>query len=249
MYFNYIDLPLVMNLEYSEIFQVKNKAVLQFSGMSLFCSLAGTDLYFICLKKEEIIPCQVYLEEHLSYTVSPSWIISLSSFIVDNYDAQDPKTTIYKCFQFSSVAQSYPTLCDPMDCSTPVCPVHHQLLEPTQICVHRVSDAIQPSHPLSSPSPPAFNLSQHQGLFQSVSSSHQVAKVLEFQLQHQSSGLISFRMDWLDLLVVQGTLKSLLQHHNSKLANLGVLSFLYSPTLTSVHDYWKNHSFDQADLC
>ena len=86
--------------------------------------------------------------------------------------------------------------------------------------VHWVSDAIQPSHLLSSPSPPTFNLSQHEGLFQWVSFSHQVAEVLEFQLQHQSfheyPGLISFRMDWLDLLAVQGTLKSLLQHHSSK---------------------------------
>ena len=77
-------------------------------------------------------------------------------------------------------------LCDPMDCSTPGLPVHHQLLELAQTNVHQVSDAIQPSHPLSTPSPPAFNFSQHQGLFQGVSSLHQVAKVLEFQLQHQS---------------------------------------------------------------
>ena len=88
--------------------------------------------------------------------------------------------------QFSSVAQSCLTLCDPMDCSTPGFPVHHQLLELAQIHVHRVGDAIQPSHPLSSPSPLTFNLSQHQGLFQGVSSLRQVAKILEFQLQHQS---------------------------------------------------------------
>ena len=88
--------------------------------------------------------------------------------------------------QFSSVAQSCPTLCDPMDCSTPGLPVHHQLPESTQTHVYRVGDAIQPSHPLSSPSPPAFNLSQHQGLFKWVSSSHQVAKVLEFQLLKNS---------------------------------------------------------------
>ena len=87
--------------------------------------------------------------------------------------------------QFSSVAQSCLTPCDPMDCSTPGFPVHHQLPELAQIQVHRVSDAIQPSHPLSSPSPPALNLSQHQGLFKGVSFSHQVAKVLEFQLQYQ----------------------------------------------------------------
>ena len=89
-------------------------------------------------------------------------------------------------FQFSSVAQSCLTLCNPMDCSTPGFAVHHQLPELAQTHVHRVSDAIQPSYPLTSPSPPAFNLFQHQGLFRRVCSSHQVAKVLEFQLQHQS---------------------------------------------------------------
>ena len=88
--------------------------------------------------------------------------------------------------RFSSVTQLRPNLCDPMDCSTPGFLIRYQLLELTQTHVHRVGDAIQPSHPLSSPSPPAFNLSQYQGLFQSGSSSHQVAKVLEFQLQHQS---------------------------------------------------------------
>ena len=88
--------------------------------------------------------------------------------------------------QFSSVAQSYLTLCYPMNCSMPGPPVHHQVPESTQTHVHCVGDAIQPSHPLSSPSPSALNLSQHQGLFKRVSSSHQVAKVLEFQLQHQS---------------------------------------------------------------
>ena len=121
---------------------------------------------------------------------------------------------------FSSVTRSCPTLCDPMNCSTPGLLVHHHLPEFTQTHVHRVSDAIQPSYPLSSPSPPVPNLSQHQSLFQWVSSWHEVAKVLEFQLQHPSfqrtPGLISFRMDWLDLLSVQGTLKSLLQHHSSK---------------------------------
>ena len=84
--------------------------------------------------------------------------------------------------QFSSVTQSCPTLCDPMNHSTPGLPVHHQLPEFTQTHVHRVSDAIQPSHPLSSPSPPAPNRSQHQSLFQWVNSLHEVAKVLEFQL-------------------------------------------------------------------
>ena len=98
--------------------------------------------------------------------------------------------------QFSSVTQSCLTLFDPMDCSTPGFPVHHQLPGLAQTHVHQVSGVIQPSHPLSSPSPPAFTLSQHQGLFQWVSSSHQVAKVLEFQLQHQSFQWI-FRVDFL----------------------------------------------------
>ena len=106
------------------------------------------------------------------------------------------------CFQlqFCSVAQSCPTLCDPMDCSTPGLPVRHQHTMFTHTHVHWVGDAIQPSPPLSSPSPPTFNLSQHQGLFQWVSSSHQVAKILEFQLQHQSFQWIfrtDFLWDWL----------------------------------------------------
>ena len=92
----------------------------------------------------------------------------------------------YFQFQFSSVTQSCRTLCDPMDCSTPGLPVHYQLPEFTQTHVHWVGDAIQPAHPLSSPSPPALNLSQHQALFKWVSSSHQMAKAPEFQLQHQS---------------------------------------------------------------
>ena len=95
-----------------------------------------------------------------------------------------------------SVAQSCPTLCNPMDCGMPGFPVNHQLLEFTQTDVHHVGDAIQPSHSLSSPSPPAFNLSQHQSLSKWVSSPHQVAKVLEFQLQHQSFQWI-FRTDFL----------------------------------------------------
>ena len=113
--------------------------------------------------------------------------------------------------QFSLVTQSFPTLCFPTDCSTPGLPVHHQLPKFTQTHVHWISDAIQLFH-LS----PAFNLSQHQGLFQWVSSSNQVAKVLEFQLQHQSFQWTSFRMEWLDLLAVQGTHKTLLQHHSLK---------------------------------
>ena len=117
---------------------------------------------------------------------------------------------------FSSVTQLCPALCNPMNCSRPGFPIHHQLLELAQIRVHRVGHAIQPSHPLSSSSPPDFKLSQHQSLYQWVSSSHQVTKIFEFQLQHQSFQWISFRVDWFDILEVQGTLKSLFEHHSSK---------------------------------
>ena len=125
-----------------------------------------------------------------------------------------------------------------MNCSTPGLPVHHQLPEFTQTHVHRVGDAIQASHPLSSPSPPAINLSQHQGLFQWVNSFYEVAKVLEFQPQHQSfqwnPGLVSFRLDWLDLLAVHGTLKSLLQHHSS---NASILQHSAFFTVQLSHPY------------
>ena len=148
--------------------------------------------------------------------------------------------------QFSSVAQSCPTLCNPMNCSTSGLPVHHHFLEFTQTHVHWVGDAVQLSHPLLSPSP-AFNLSQIQGLFKWLSSLHQVAKVLatfSISPSNEYSGLISFRIDWLELLVVQGTLKSLLQHHSSNTSILQLSPLFYSPTLTSIHDHSKNHSLD-----
>ena len=123
--------------------------------------------------------------------------------------------------QFSPVAQSCLTLCDPMNRSMPGLPVHHQLLEFTQSHVHRVSDAIQPSHPLSSPSPPAFNLSQNQGLYSNEPALHmRWPKYRSFSFSispsNEHPGLVSCRMDWLDLLAVQGTRTSLLQHHSSK---------------------------------
>ena len=139
------------------------------------------------------------------------------------------KFTINIQYFFSSVAQSCPALWDPMDCSTPGLPVHHQVPEFTQTHVHWVGKAIQPSYPLLSPFPPAFNLSQHQGLYKWVSSSHQVAKYWSFSFNihpfNEHPGLISFRMDWLDLLAVQGTLKSLLQHHSSKASVLRCSAF------------------------
>ena len=144
----------------------------------------------------------------------------------------------FNSVQFSSVAQLCPTLCESMDCSMPGLPVHHQLPEITQTHVHWVSDAIQPSHPLSSPSLPVFNLSQHQGLFKRVSFLHQVAKVLELQLQHQSFQWI-FRADflynelWLDLLAVpvRDSQESSPTPQFKSISSL-VLPFLYSPTLT-----------------
>ena len=149
--------------------------------------------------------------------------------------------------QFSSVTQSCPTLCDPMNRSTPGLPVHHQLPEFTETHVHRVGDAIQPSHPLSSlfllpPIPPSIRVFSNESTLRmrwpeywSFSFSIIPSK--------EHPGLISFRMDWLDLLAVHGTLKSLIQHHSSSI-NSSALSLLHSPTLTSIHDYWKNHSLD-----
>ena len=132
-------------------------------------------------------------------------------------------------FQFSSATQLCLTLWDPMDCSTPGCLVHHQLLELAQTHVHWVSDAIQPSHSLSSPSPPSFNLSQHQGLFQWINSLHQMTKYWSFSFtispSSEYSGLISFRINWLDLPAVQGTLKNLLQHHSPKASILQCSAF------------------------
>ena len=138
--------------------------------------------------------------------------------------------------------------CSPMDCSKPGFLVLHQLLEFAQTHVLWVGDAIQPSHLLSSPSPPAFKLSQPKYLFQWVSSLHQVAKIWSFSFNispsNEHPGLISFRMDWLDLLAVQGTLKSLLQHHSSKAAILWLsdlfivqLSDLYMTTAKRKHGF------------
>ena len=132
------------------------------------------------------------------------------------------------------------TLCNSTDFSTPGLPVHCQLLESIQIHVHWVSDAIQPSHPLLSPSP-AFNISQHQRLFQWVGSLHQMAKHWSFSFSlntsNEYSGLISFRIDRLYLLAVQGTLKSLLQHYSSKASILPFSAFfivqLSHPYLTT----------------
>ena len=142
----------------------------------------------------------------------PCLFIYIYSWLLSCYKGRDEYLQ-KKTFAQSVVAQSCPTLCDTMDCSTPGFPVHHQLPELAQTYVHQVGDAIQP---LSSPSHPAFSLSQHQDLFKWVSSLHQVAQKywsFSFSISPSSeySGLISFRIDWFDFLAVQGTLKSLLQ--------------------------------------
>ena len=146
-------------------------------------------------------------------------------------------------YQFSSVTQSCPALCDPMGCSMPGFPIHHQLLEPTQT-MSIVS--VMPSNHLILCRPllllpsifPSVRVLPVNQFFTSGGQSIKVS-ALASSPSNEYSGLISFGIDWLDVLAVQGTLKSLLQHHSSKM-----FSFLYGPTLTSIHDYWKNHSLD-----
>ena len=159
----------------------------------------------------------------------------------------DINTYFPSSVQFSSVAQSCPTLCEPMDCSTSGLPVHHQLPEFIQTHVHWVSDAIQPSHPLSSPSPPTFNLSQHQSFpmsqfFASGGQNTGVSastSVLPMNIQNWFplglTGWITLKSKGLSRVFSNTTLQSI---------NSSVLRFFYTPTLTSIHDYWKNHSFD-----
>ena len=155
-------------------------------------------------------------------------------------------TDNYASVQFSRSVMS--DSLRPCESEQPGLPVHHQLPEFTQTHVHQVGDAIQPSHPLFSPSPPAPNPSQHQSLFQWVNSSHEVAKVLEFQLQH-----LSFQWTPRTDLLYNGLVGSPCSPRDSqessltpqfKSINSSVLSLLHSPTLTSIHDHRKNHSLD-----
>ena len=174
----------------------------------------------------------LFLEEHISKMEDMQMYIFLSLLSV----------------QFSSVAQSCPTLCNPMNFSMPGLPVHHHHPEFTQTHVHRVRDAIQLSHPLSSPSPPAFNPSQHHSLFQWVNSLHEVAKVLEFQLYHHSFQR-NPRVDLLQNGLVGCPWSPRDSQESSptpqfKSINSLAFSLLHSPTLTSIHDHRKNHSLD-----
>ena len=147
----------------------------------------------------------------------------------------------------SLVTQSCPSLCDPMDCSTPGFPVLHHFLELAKTHVHQVSDAIEPPHPLSSPSPLALNLSKHQ-VFSNVGSLHQVAKVLELQVQHQYFQWL-FRADFLQDWLVWSPCSSRDSQASSpttqfKSINSSALSLIYGPALTSIHDHWKNHNLE-----
>ena len=151
--------------------------------------------------------------------------------------------TVVDSVQFSAVAQSCPTLCDPMDNSTSGFPVHHQLQALAQTHVHWVGDAIQLSHPLSSPSPPAFNLSQHQGLCNKSFLCIRWPEYWSFSFSitpsNEYPGLISFKIDWLALLAVQGTLKSLLQYHSSKASILWHSAFFMAQLSHPYMTTWK----------
>ena len=171
--------------------------------------------------------------------------MEISIEIISNLESIIHKMQPIHCCCFW-VTQSRLTFYDSMDCSTPGLPVRHHLLELAQIHVHWVGDAIQPSPPLLSPSVPAFNLSQHQVLFKLAGSSHQVTKVSE--LQYQSFQWI-FRVDFFQNGLVGSPCSPRDSQESSpalqfKSINSLALSFIYGPTFTSVHDYWKTHSFD-----
>ena len=228
----------------------------------MFLILAGNIILhtsYACLRKPLQRPCKirtiVFLFFHMRILklreVMPkiTWLWSglrrdLSSDILP--PASSFWTTISGT-KFSSVAQLWPTLRDPMDCSPPGLPVHQYLLEPAQTHVHWVSDAIQPSPPLSSPSPPAFDLSQHQCFSNEsvlrikgpniVASAS--ASVLQMNIQNW------FYLGWTGWISLPSKgLKSLLQHHSSKASVLQCSVFFYSPTITTIHEHWKNHRFD-----
>ena len=149
-------------------------------------------------------------------------------------------SSVINSVQFSLVAQSHPTLCDPVNRSTPGLPVHHQLPESTQTHVHLIL-----CHPLLllPPIPPSIRVFSNESTLHMRWPKHW-SFTFSISPSNEHPELISFRMDWLDLLAVQRTLKSLLQHHSSKASILQHSAFFYSPAFTSIHDHWKNHSLD-----
>jgi len=157
---------------------------------------------------------------------------------------------IYSNIQLSSVAQSCPTLCDPMDHSTPDFPVYHQLLELAQTHIHWASDAIQPSHPLSSLSPPAFSPSHHEGLLKWVSSSHHVAKVLELQLQHQSFQWIfrtDFLLGWTGWISLQSKRHSNTETHTQWEMDTYIVRHTHRDTCTHLETYTYRERHTQSE--
>ena len=199
---------------------------------------------------------QRFIIQHPGDILKAGWRVKVSvtqSCFCDPMDCSPPGSSVHEILQarknrLSSVAQLRPTICNLMNHSTPGLPIHHQLPEFTQTHVHWLSDAIQPSHPLSSPSPPAHNPSQHQSLFQWVSFSHVVAKVLDFQFQNHSFQR-NPRADLLQKSQAGSRCSPRDSQESSptsqfKSINSSVLNFLHSPTLTSIHDHWKNHNLD-----
>ena len=237
------EMPFALNVSIFSCFKYKNyfpPSLLRF-WKSKYCQNTSLILTYFLLKLSSVVNRWFSLCE-----LWASWGKELDNIHLPVSIAKQNVLHIFSSVQFSHSVLSNSLRLHGLQHSRPPSP--SQLLEFTQTHVHRISDAIQPPYPLSSPSPPAFNLSQHQGLFKWVSSLHQVAKVLEFQLQHQSFHWISrtdFFQDWL-----AGSPCSPRDSQESsptpqfKSINSSVLSFLYSSTLTSLHDHWKNHSLD-----
>ena len=207
----------------------------------------------IILHTGKLLTEQIFMTRKICNNVN-WWILTKFIVVITSQHFQiSNHYIVHLCCCCCSVANLCPTLCDPMNCTSGF-PVLPYLPEFAQTHVHWVNDVIQLSHPPSSPLLLLPSIFHSIRVFSNDSVLHiRWPKYWSFSFSlspsNEYSGLISFRMDWLDLLAVQETLKSLLQHHSSKASVASVLSFLYSPTLTSIHDYWKNHSFDYMDLC
>ena len=208
------------------------------------CSLLGSSVHGI-LQARILGWVAIPFSRGSSRPRDQSLVSCIGSQVLHCLSHQGSPGKTWPIFQFSSVAQSCPTLCHSMDCSMQGFPVHHQLPEFTQTYVHRVGHAFQPSHPLSSPSSPALNLSRIRVFSNESALRIRWSKKCSFSFNispsNEHSGLICFRMDWLDLLAVQGTVKSLLQNHSSEASNLWH-SALFIVQLC--HPYMENHSFD-----
>ena len=217
---------------YSFTFHSSLQTQHQFAPISCSLLLHGRTIFWVTQEQSFFFPF-LLLSLELLHPLSLPLVMVLAFFSLL------PSLTLKSTVCCSLAGQLCPTLCGPMDCSTPGFPVLHHLRELAQIHVYWFGDATRPSHHLLPPSPPAFSLSQHQGLSQLVDSSYQVAKVLELQLSispsSQHSGLISCGTDWFDLLAVQGTLRRLLQHHSASLWLFTVSSHCFTVLILWVH--------------